>query len=53
MISLKIGKNDIPTLRWFFLGGGGLEGLRNNISFKVIKPKAMKTNKGREGGPKI
>ena len=29
------------------------EGFRNDISLKVIQPKAMKADKGREGGHKI
>ena len=30
-----------------------LEGLRNDISFKVIQPEVIKADKMREGGPKI
>jgi hypothetical protein len=35
---------------YFFIFLGGL---RNDISFKVIQPEAIKADKGREGGPKI
>ena len=36
-----------------FWGEGGLRALKTTSSIRVIKPKEMKNDKGRVGGPKI
>ena len=43
----------IFSLKSYILGGGGLRAPETMSPLGVIKPKAMKNNKGREGGHKF